>query len=153
MGYRKPARYLLVATVALCLGNAAIADGEGVFNARPGTYGKIEKLIDAGEFREAVGELDKLLADQPDDADTLNLLGFSYRKLGEFEQALDYYLRALESDPEHRGALEYLGELYLETEQPDLDEQQLEKLSRICTFCSERRDLRRAIEEYRETNG
>ena len=48
-------------------------------------------------------------------ADVYNLLGFSLRKSGDLETAYTFYKKALDFDPEHKGALEYLGELYVET--------------------------------------
>ena len=55
------------------------------------------------------------LADTHDDADVFNLLGFALRKSGDYGKALTYYQKALDLDPEHKGAHEYLGELYAET--------------------------------------
>ena len=81
-------------------------------------------------------------------ADVFNLLGYSHRKLQRYDQALDYYQRALALDPEHRGAHEYLGELYLQTEQPLKAEQQLAALSKSCRECDEYRQLKRAIAAY-----
>jgi hypothetical protein len=59
-------------------------------------------------------------------------------------------LKALGVNPDHRGALEYLGELYLEMNQPAEAEQQLERLSRLCYFgCEEYEDLEQAMSDYR----
>ena len=44
-------------------------------------------------------------------ADVYNLMGFSLRKSGDYKQAYAYYRKALDLDPTHKGALEYLGEL------------------------------------------
>ena len=52
-------------------------------------------------------------------ADVYNLMGFSLRKTGDHKQAYTFYRKALDFDPEHKGALEYLGELYVETGQID----------------------------------
>jgi Flp pilus assembly protein TadD len=87
---------------------------------------------------------------EPNNADVLNLLGFSYRKLGEFEQSLTYYQRALTLEPQHRGANEYLGELYLQMGDLPKAEERLARLDRICTFgCEEYSDLKKAIKEYK----
>ena len=50
-------------------------------------------------------------------ADVYSLLGFSLRKTGDLKQAFTFYGKALDFDPQHKGALEYLGELYVETGQ------------------------------------
>ncbi|GJL81893.1 MAG: hypothetical protein DHS20C01_15270 [marine bacterium B5-7] len=104
--------------------------------------------IQANDWPAAVDELNQQLEEYPDDADILNLLGFTHRKQGKYGEALDYYQRALAINPKHRGALEYLGELYLETDQLPLAEEQLAKLNHLCMFCSERRDLKKAISKY-----
>ena len=89
----------------------------------------------------------------PDDADLLNLYAFSQRKLNKFDIALENYQKALQIDPEHRGANEYLGELYLILDQPDKAEERLEVLDRECFFgCEEYDELKQAIEDYRKQN-
>ena len=72
-----------------------------------------EKLAGGESWRAwqlAVKALDK----DPGNADALNLMGYSYRKLGEFDEAMEYYEDALKLQPDHIGANEYMGELYLE---------------------------------------
>ena len=55
---------------------------------------------------------------RPWDAEAHNLAGHAYRKLGDYERALTLYDQALRLNPHHRGALEYLGEAYLELDRP-----------------------------------
>jgi Flp pilus assembly protein TadD len=145
---------LFLVLVALAHGiSSALADGADVYSDSSGRFDSTQTLIDSGDYAGAVTELQQLLTETPDDADILNLLGFSHRKQGMFDEALEYYGRALEIDPEHRGALEYLGELYLQTDRPEMAEEQLARLNDLCTFCRERRELRKAIEEYRKSKG
>jgi len=93
------------------------------------------------------------LIDSPDDADLLNLMAFSHRKLEHFDLALDYYQKALQLKPKHRGANEYLGELYLSLGQLEKAQQRLEVLDKACFFgCKEFDKLEQAIEEYRRNN-
>ena len=81
----------------------------------------------------------------------MSLLGFSYRKTQQYEDALTFYQWALRAEPEHRGANEYLGELYLETNQFDKAMQQLEILDGLCSFgCKEYSTLKKAIDSYQE---
>ena len=63
-------------------------------------------------------------------ADIYNLLGFSYRKLEnpELDKSFAAYMMALEIDPEHAGAHEYLGELYVATKRHSLAVERLEVL-------------------------
>lgn len=62
---------------------------------------------------------------KPDDADVHNLRGYSYRHLGNFDEAFRNYKLALEMNPNHRGAHEYVGEAYLLTNNLPLAEQHL----------------------------
>ncbi len=55
---------------------------------------------------------------RPWDAEAYNLAGHAHRKLGDYERALAFYDQALDLNPHHRGALEYLGEAYLELDRP-----------------------------------
>ena len=60
---------------------------------------------------------------------------------------MTYYRKALDAEPNHRGALEYQGELFVELGQVDKAKENLAKLDRICMFgCEEARDLKAAIE-------
>lgn len=105
--------------------------------------------IEAGEYRAALDQLEALEAEQSDDADVYNLLGYSHRKLEQYERAERYYQRALSIDPEHRGANEYLGELYLQTDRPELARERLQVLDDACFFgCEEYDELEAAIREY-----
>ena len=79
-------------------------------------------------------------------ADVYNLMGFSLRKTGDYKQAYTFYRKALDFDPDHKGALEYLGELYVETGQPDKARENVARLRKLCpSGCEELADLERAI--------
>ena len=65
---------------------------------------------------------------KPNDADTLNYLGFTTRKLGDFENGEKYYLQGLAINPNHKGINEYLGELYVATKRHNLAIERLEVL-------------------------
>ena len=64
----------------------------------------------------------------PNKADTLNYLGFTTRKLGDFENGEKFYLQGLKIDPKHIGINEYLGELYVATNRHNLAIERLEVL-------------------------
>ena len=64
----------------------------------------------------------------PNKADTLNYLGFTTRKLGDFENGEKFYLQGLKIDPKHTGINEYLGELYVATNRHSLAVERLEVL-------------------------
>ena len=65
---------------------------------------------------------------KPDNADTLNYLGFTTRKLGDYENGEKYYLQGLNIEPNHIGINEYLGELYVVTNRMDLAKERLSVL-------------------------
>ncbi len=79
----------------------------------------------------------------PDKADTLNYLGFTTRKLGDYENGEKYYLQGLVIDPKHIGINEYLGELYVATGRHNLAIERLEVL-KGCN-CEEYNELKAII--------
>ena len=79
----------------------------------------------------------------PNKPDTLNYLGFTTRKLGDFENGEKYYLQGLKIDPKHIGINEYLGELYVATNRHNLAVERLEVL-KGCN-CKEYDDLKAII--------
>ena len=112
------------------------------------------KAIDAKDYKAAVGHLTKAVQEEPNNAEAHTMLGFSYRKLGTFDKSMDSYQRALKIDANNRSAHEYLGELYLDMNQPDNAEKQLVVLKKACPFfgkCEEYEDLKEAIEKYKTT--
>ena len=106
-------------------------------------------LFEDGDYAGAIPLLQKSVATDSSNADAYNLLGFSHRKLGEIEAALTFYGKALALEPEHRGANEYLGELYLELGRLDEAQERLAVLEKACFFgCEEYSDLEAMIEAY-----
>ena len=79
----------------------------------------------------------------PNKADTLNYLGFTTRKLGDYENGEKYYLQGLAIDPKHKGINEYLGELYVATNRHNLAVERLEVL-KGCN-CQEFEELKAII--------
>lgn len=103
-------------------------------------------LFEAGRYADAVEMLLVAEKSAPSSAEIQNLLGFANRKAGNFAEARLRYDRALTLDPEHRGALEYRGELFLETGDPEAARADLATLERICgTGCEEYRELAEKI--------
>ena len=76
-----------------------------------------------------------------------NLLGFASRKLGQYKEAGTYYTKALKIKPNHLGALEYQGELFVLTKNMTKAKANLAKLKTACgTSCVEYLDLKKSIE-------
>lgn len=101
--------------------------------------------IKAKDFGGAIVDLKKI-SETVQHADVYNLLGFSFRKSGDYKTASTYYAKALDFDANHKGALEYQGELFVEAGQLDKARQNLARLSTLCPQgCEEREDLTLAI--------
>ena len=97
------------------------------------------------DYAGALKELRELVEDTQH-ADVYNLLGFTLRKTGDTKTSLAYYTKALELQPDHKAAREYLGELYVEIGNMDKAREQLAALAKLCpTGCEEREDLQKAI--------
>jgi tetratricopeptide (TPR) repeat protein len=101
--------------------------------------------IKAKDFKGALAELMPML-DKVQHADVYNLIGFSSRKSGDMKQAATFYSKALDFDANHKGALEYQGEMFVELGQLDKAKANLAKLVTLCpTGCEEREDLEKAL--------
>ena len=103
--------------------------------------GKTEKAIN--RYEKAQKLLIKSNKKKPLQADTLNYLGFTTRKLGDFKNGEKYYLLGLEIEPKHVGINEYLGELYIVTNRVDLAKERL-KVLESCN-CEEYSELKEII--------
>ena len=104
--------------------------------------GKTEKAIK--RYEKAQKLLIKSNNKNPNVADTLNYLGFTTRKLGDYDTGEKYYLQGLEIEPNHVGINEYLGELYVVTNRMDLAKERLNIL-KACN-CEEYDELKEIIE-------
>ena len=116
-------------------------------------YQKAEKAVKDKDFKGAIALLEKIIATEPRNANAFNYLGYSHRNLGEREKALGYYKRALDIEPSHLGANEYLGELYLQMGDLAAAEERLKVLDRACRNCEEKRDLAEKIEKHKKAKG
>ena len=103
--------------------------------------GKIEKATK--KYEKAQKLLIVSNKKKPLKADTLNYLGFTTRKLGDYENGEKYYLLGLEIEPNHVGINEYLGELYVVTNRIDLAKDRLKVLEN-CN-CEEYDELKEII--------
>ena len=134
------------------------AGSSGDSSASKTDYEKAVKYVKQAKKYEEKGKTDKaqkryqkaqkLLiasnAEIPNKADTLNYLGFTTRKLGDFENGEKYYLEGLAIEPNHIGINEYLGELYVVTGRIDLAKERLDILKN-CN-CEEFQELKEIIE-------
>ena len=144
--------------VSLIFNTTIFAAGNDDTSSKVDDYLKASNLIKAAKKYEKKGKTEKaqkryakaqilLLKsnkDKPLQADTLNYLGFTTRKLGDYEKGEEYYLLGLKIEPNHKGINEYLGELYVVTKRIDLANERL-KVLKDCN-CEEYDELKEIIE-------
>ena len=116
-------------------------------------YKKFEKKKKQAKAKNAYEKAIKSLLEanskNPSDPDTLNLLGFSHRKIGDYENAEIYYSMGLEIDPKHVGINEYMGELFVATNRMGEAKKRLAVLEN-CN-CKEYNDLKQVIEGTKQS--
>ena len=149
----------LFLTLALLLSLTAQSFSAGTSSSdKKPSFKNAVKLIEAAKKYESKDKMDKALKrykkaqkilleldkKKPLQADTLNYLGFTTRKLGDFEAGEKYYLLGLQVDPKHVGINEYLGELYVVTDRINLAKERLEVL-KSCN-CEEYQELKEIID-------
>ena len=138
--------------LAVCQGTALADMPEPKGKSENANIVAARKAIEAKDFKSAVGHLTKAVQEEPKNADAHSMLGYSYRKVGTFDKSMEHYQTALKIDSGHRSAHEYLGELYLDMNQPDNAEKQLAALKKACPFfgkCEEFEDLKKAVDSYK----
>ena len=148
---------ILLLTMGLTC-NSFAAGSSSSSSETKSNYDKAVKLIKAAKKYEIDGKVDKAKKryeralkflvksnkSKPNKADTLNYLGFTTRKLGDFEAGEKYYLLGLQVEPNHIGINEYLGELYVVTNRINLAKERLEVLKN-CN-CEEYQELKEIID-------
>lgn len=110
--------------------------------------------VKAERYKDAIPQLQKVVAQQPQNADAWNLLAYSQRKMDDLNASLENYKKALSIDPSHKDAHEYLGELYLRMGDLAKAEKQLKRLDNLCFFgCDQFDELKAAIAAYKKKKG
>jgi len=107
-------------------------------------YTQGRDLALAGRYQEA---LDSLQAVKNQDSMVLTMIGYSLRHMGNYDQGVAYYAKALAIDPNNVNTHEYLGEAYAEKGKLDLAKAELVKVEAVCgtTACEQYQDLAKAI--------
>ena len=151
-------KIILTLLVTLMLTGNSHAAGSSSSSSSSSDYDKALKLIKSAKKYEQKEKADrakknyekaqKLLIKSndknPNNADTLNYLGFTTRKLGDYENGEKYYLQGLAINPNHNGINEYLGELYVATNRIELAKERLNVL-KSCN-CEEYNELKAVID-------
>ena len=151
-------KIILTLFVTLMLTSNSYAAGSSSSSSSSSNYDKAVKLIKSAKKYEKKEKIDKAKRNyekaqkfliksndkNPNNADTLNYLGFTTRKLGDYENGEKYYLQGLALNPNHNGINEYLGELYVATNRIELARERLKVLEN-CN-CKEFNELKAVIE-------
>ena len=151
-------KILITSVLFISLISNSFSAGSSDTGSKSTLYDKAVNLINVAKKMEEKGKLEKAKKryqkaqkflikfnkEKPNKADTLNYLGFTTRKLGDFEGGEKYYLQGLEINPKHKGINEYLGELYVATNRIDLAKERL-KVLKGCN-CEEYGELKEVIE-------
>ena len=152
---------LSLALASLLLSSTAFAAGGGGGGGESTTtitpskpvdpnFSQAKAMIEARNYAAALPLLQQVVAKDPRNADAYNLMGYATRKSGNPQGSLQYYTTALQIDPKHLGANEYIGEAYLMLDQLPQAEQHLARLDSLCVFgCGEYRMLKAAIANYK----
>ena len=152
-------KFLLILFFIFSFSQICISAGTDDGSSKVSTnYDKAKKLIirakkldKKGKTKKALKRYEKALKyllksnqEKPLQPDTLNYLGFTSRKLGDFAKGEEYYLLGLQIEPQHKGINEYLGELYVVTNRIDLAKERLEIL--VNCNCEEYDELKEIID-------
>jgi len=143
-------RILTTGALLFAMSNAFAAGALPEPARSPDKLDGVRAQIAAKNWSGAIDELKRI--NDTGDADWNNLMGYSLRKgpTPDFAGAEKFYNEALRINPKHRGALEYSGELYLQTGDLAKAEQRLAALDKACYFgCDEYSELKQAIAQYK----
>jgi Tfp pilus assembly protein PilF len=122
----------------------------------PDRLASARSAIQAKDWKKAIAELNAAVKAEPKNADAHNLLAYSNRKQAQpnLPKAFEHYKIALQLDPKHKGAHEYIGEAYLMDKKPEEAEKHLATLEKLCgnKTCEEYADLSKSLAAYRANN-
>ena len=146
-------RAVLVGATLAALAATALAEPYEVdpdLAARDDDYAAGKRAVDRKDWAEAVRWFKLAERRHPEQADLQNILGYAHRNLKQYDLAFRHYKRAIEIEPRHRGAHEYIGETYLLVGDVAGAEKHLDALRQICLLpCDELHELERAVLRYR----
>ena len=150
---RRAAGLALAAAIAVATAPPCFADPEET-DSKAATidpdYAAGKQALERKDWREAARRFSQAALRDPSNADLQNYLGYSYRNLKQLDLAFKHYGRALDLNPRHRGAHEYIGEAYLLVKDLAKAQEHVAALESICLLpCEELSDLKEKIAAYK----
>ena len=130
---------LAMAALVACAPGAAMAMDDPTPVMSP-DHQAGKRAIDAKDWNTAITALVAAEQRESSNADVHNLLGYAYRNSGQLDLAFKHYGRALQLNPRHLGAHEYVGEAHLMTNNLPKAEEHWASLKRFCSRVCEERD-------------
>ena len=101
-------------------------------------------IYERNDYAKAIDQLKSLGRD--DSASVATLIGYSYRKLGDYKLAQAWYERALKADPDHVKTWQYYGLWQIEQGNRDQAQYHLSKIAQLAGVgCEEYRSLAAAL--------
>ena len=137
---------IVIASMSCALSYANLGDVDDADLENP-MIEKGKAALQQEDWSTAIATFEQALENLSGSADLQNFLGYAYRKSGDLDKALEHYRIALEINPDHKGALEYLGEAYITLGDLKSAKIQLERLKHLCSPipCEELKALQQAI--------
>ena len=144
----------MIAVLSLIMLPTAFANmgSEDSSNGSDTNYVEGKKALESQDWKKAIDLLSKAVQSAPNNSDAHNLLGYAYRKTGNFDASFIQYNEALKLDPNNKHAHEYIGEAYLLINNLPKAEHHLAELQKICSPipCEEYKELKRAVDGYKK---
>lgn len=139
-----PAMLAIITVIAIAAPSSAM-DSKKVTKEGPDLK-QVRAHIKKEEWKKAQSLLLPMTKSYPNSADVFNLLGFTQRSDGQFDESLKNYKIALKLDPAHLGAHVYLGQLYIKTGKLKKAVEQSKIIAKLCpSGCKPRKELEEAL--------
>ena len=136
---------MVLALSALPTLAAGTSDGSSSASATAPSYAEAKQAVDGGSYAAALPMLVAITQADATNADAWNLLGFTYRNLNQLDASNAAYLKVLTINPNHLGALEYQGELFITQGKIKEAQANFAKLQGLCGSCEQAEDLEKAL--------
>ncbi len=136
---------------AINVTHAAGTETRPLASAAAADYNAGKAAVENKQWKVAAQHFNRAATLDPESADAWNMLGYSSRWAGNYNDAFAAYDKALKIDPTHVGAHSYLGVAYVKTDDLTKARAQLATVQKLCgsTECDEYKLLNKAITEYK----